>query len=152
MITTALAVVVAAERERVWRALTEPAEIVRWDETRTALVDRDRSYPKTGECVRWRSKLGAVALVLTETPNEIEPPARLALACKSGTRRFEQLYLLAAEPANRAQAARTRVSLKISSRNTLQLIGTDVDRFEIRELLMDRTDCALRALQKFCEN
>ena len=79
MITTALAVVVAAERERVWRALTEPAEIVRWDETRTALGDRDRSYPKTGECVRWRSKLGAVALVLTETPKEIEPPARLAL-------------------------------------------------------------------------
>ena len=152
MITTALAVVVAAERERVWRALTDPAEIVRWDETRTALVDCERLYPQIGERVRWRSKLGTVALVLNETPNEIEPPERLAIACKSGTLRFEQLYLLVAEPADRAQAARTRVSLKLSSRNTLQLIGAEVDRFDIRKLLIERIDCSLRALQKWCEN
>ena len=152
MITTALAVVVAAERARVWRALTDPAEIVRWDETRTALVDRERSYPQIGERVRWRSKLGTVALVLNETPNEIEPPERFALTCKSGTLRFEQLYLLVGEPADRAQAARTPVSLRLSSRNTLQLIGADIDRFEIRKLLIERTDCSLRALQKWCEN
>ena len=61
MITTAMAVVVAAERERMWRALADPAEIVRWDESRTALVDRDSVYPAAGERFRWRSKLGFIA-------------------------------------------------------------------------------------------
>ena len=152
ILETGLVERVGAERERVWRALTDPAEVVGWDEARTALVDRERRYPEVGESVRWRSKLGKVALVLNETPNEIEPPERLALACNAGTLRFEALYLLVDEPADRAQAERTRVSLKLSSRNTLQLIGADIDRFAIRKLLIGRIDCTLRALQKWCEN
>jgi uncharacterized protein YndB with AHSA1/START domain len=152
LITTAMAVVVSAKRERVWRALVDPAEIVRWDESRTALVDRDRSYPAEGERFRWRSKLGSVALVLTETPREIEPLERLASECSAGSLHYEELFLLVAEAGDRAQDARTRVSLKLSTRNRLQLIGAEVDRFEVRKLLIERIDCTLRSLQKWCEN
>jgi uncharacterized protein YndB with AHSA1/START domain len=147
-----MAVVVSAERERVWRALADPAEIVGWDESRTGLVDRELAYPTIGERVRWRSKLGSVALVLNETPREVEPLERLRLTCYVGSLRYEELYLLVAEPGDRAQAGRTRVSLKLSTRNRLQLIGADVDRFEIRKLLIERIDRTLCSLQKWCEN
>jgi len=152
LITTAMAVVVAAERERVWRALSDPREIVRWDETRLALVDRHLDYPKSGERVRWRTKLGGVQLVLSETPSTVEPPEGLTLACRAGSLRYEQHIVLAAERADRAQPARTRVSLKLSAGNRLQLIGADLDRFEIRRLLIERIDVTLRSLQKWCEN
>ena len=146
-----MAAVVAAPRARVWRALTDPAEIVRWDETRTALVDVDAVYPTPDQKVLWRTKLGNVALVLHERAQLVDPPERLALVCNAGSLHFEQLYALVEEPEDAAQAARTRVSLKIAARNRVQLIGADIDRFEVRRLLIARTDASLRALQKWCE-
>jgi len=147
-----MAVTVSAEPARVWRALVDPSEIVRWDEARTALVDRDIAYPVEGQRVRWRSKLGSVALVLNETPNEIVPLEHLQVACAAGSLRYEQLYRLQTEPGDSAQPTRTRASLKLSTRNRLQLIGAEVDRFEVRRMLIEHIDRSLRALQKWCEN
>ena len=152
MITTAMAAVVTAPRERVWRALTSAAEIVRWDEARTALVDAPDAFPIAGAKVRWRSRLGNVALVMNETPQVVEAPERLAVSCSIGSLQFDQLYALVEEPEDAAQPARTRVSLKLAARNQVHLIGADVDRFEVRRMLIERIDATLRALQKWCEN
>lgn len=152
LITTAMAVLISTERERVWRALADSSEVVRWDDSRTALIDRECTYPVIGEQFRWRSKLGGVALVLNETPIEVEPPGRLAVTCSMGSLRYEELFLLAAEADGRAHNERTRVSLKLSTGNRLQLLGTDLDRFELREMLIGRVDRTLRSLQKWCEN
>lgn len=146
-----MATVVSADRDRVWRALVDPEEIVQWDESRTALVDRELAYPAIGERVRWRSRLGTVALVLSETPNEVSQRARLSVTCRAGSLRYDELFLLRDEPADPAQPARTHVSLKLSTGNRLQLIGADVDRFEVRRMLIERIDATLRALQKWCE-
>ena len=50
------------------------------------------------------------------------------------------------------RACLARVSLKLSTGNRLQLLGTDLDRFELREMLIGRVDRTLRSLQKWCEN
>jgi len=153
VITTAMATVVTAPRDRVWRTLTDPAEIVRWDETRRALVAPSRAYPVVASKVRWRSTLGGVGQVLHETPQVVEAPHRIAVSCHIGSLHFDQLFALQDEPEDPAQPARTRVSLKLATRNQVHLIGGgDVDRFEVRRMLIERIDATLRALQKRCEN
>lgn len=147
-----MAITIAAEPERVWRALVDPDEIVHWDPSRTALVDREVPYPTTGTRTRWRSRLGNVALALSETPHEVAPGEWIQSRCAAGSLRYEQSYRLVEEPGDRAQPTRTRVSLKLSAPNRLQLIGADIDRFEVRRLLVERIDEALRALQKRCES
>ena len=47
-----MSTVIDAGRERVWRALTAPEEVVRWDERTIALVDAPDRYPRIGEKVR----------------------------------------------------------------------------------------------------
>jgi len=147
-----MSTVVASTRERVWRALTDPAELVRWDEPRIAGVDLPPSYPEPGQAVRWRYRLGSVPLVLHERPTDVEPCERLAGAFKAGTLHYRQLWALVEEPEDSAQPARTRVSLKQATRNTVPLLGAEVDRFELRRMLIERVDATLRALQKWCEN
>lgn len=147
-----MAVAISSGRERVWRALADPSEIVHWDDTRTALVDFDCTYPAIGERFRWRSKLGGVALVLNENPVEVDPPVRLAVTCRTGSLRYDELFLLSDDPDGHDGNARTRVSLKLSTSNRLQLVGTEFDRFELREMLIGRVDRTLRTLQEWCES
>ena len=143
---------IGASRERVWCALTDPDELVRWDESRIAIVDRPDTYPEPGQHVRWRYKLGGVPSLLHERPTDVDFRERLAADFKVGTHHYQQLYVLVEEPETSAQPARTRVSLKQASENTVQLIGAEVDRFELRRMLIARVDATLRALQKWCEN
>jgi uncharacterized protein YndB with AHSA1/START domain len=49
VITTVMSTVIDAGRERVWRALTAPDEVIRWDERTVALVDAPDGYPRIGE-------------------------------------------------------------------------------------------------------
>jgi len=146
-----MAVVISAEQGRVWRALTDPNEIIRWDESRLAAVDLYDGYPIIGSKVRWRSKLGSVRVVLKEEPRLIEAPARIAASYSAGSLHYDQVYALDEEPEDRAQAARTRVSLKVAADNRVHLVGAEIDRFEVRKLLIERIDVTLRALQKWCE-
>lgn len=142
---------VEASRQRVWRALTDPAEIVLWDDARIALIDTPRTYPTMGETIRWRYRLGSVSLVLKETPQVVLPEERYALACSAGSLRFEETFTLVGEPENSAQPARTRLSLKLTASNRIQLVDSDIDRFEVRQILTTRIDETLRSVQKWCE-
>jgi len=151
VITTAIAGVVEAPRQRVWRALTDPAEIVLWDDARIALIDAPNAYPTVGRTIRWRYRLGSVSLVLKETPQVVLPEKRYALACSAGSLRFEETFTLVEEPENSAQPARTRLSLKLTASNRIQLVGSDIDRFEVRQMLTTRIDETLRSVQKWCE-
>lgn len=149
MITSALTVAISADPQRVWQALTDPGEIVRWDESRTGLIDPSPPYPE-GK-VRWRSKLGKVTVVLNEESIEVSPPRRLALRCRSGSLRYEQLYQLQPVRPSDEQKHCTNTSLKISSDNRVSLVGAELDRFEVRRLMIGRIDSTLRALQIWCE-
>ena len=90
MITTALSTLVGAPRDRVWRALTDPAEIVRWDERAVRLLDPVAQPLAPGRVLRWRYLVGGVPLELREEITDLVPEERLHSAAQLGLFRFEQ--------------------------------------------------------------
>jgi hypothetical protein len=148
VITTAMSTVIGAGRARVWRALTEPAEVVRWDERVVGLVEPAAEYPRVGRRVRWRYKLGAIPVVLSECPLEVVPDSRLRCAVALGLFRFDETFQLAREPGD---VERTRLTLKLVASNSIPVVGGALDRFAVRRLANEFIDAKLRAVQKWCE-
>jgi hypothetical protein len=141
-----MSAVIEAEPGCVWRALTEPDELCAWDENLLAPVDPSAGYPCPESPQRWRYLLGGVQLILRERPLEVAPERRLQSALWLGGMKLEQTYSLAPEG-----EARTRVSIRIAAGNSIPVLGATIDRFEVRQLVTERVDRLLRALQKWCE-
>ena len=144
-----MSTLISAERERVWRALTTPSELIRWDDQIVALIDPIPDYPQLGQQVRWRYRIGSVPVVVHQTVQEVKPGERLQSAISRGVFCFDETYTLADEA---APPDRTRLSLKIAASNSAPLVGGSMDRFEIRRLSAELIDLRLRAVQKWCEN
>ena len=149
MITTAMSTVIGAGRARVWRALTEAAEVVRWDVRVIGLEDPASEYPRVGQSVRWRYQLGTIPVLLHERPIEVIPDLRLRSLVKLGLFRFDETFQLATEPGDRE---RTRLTLKLVASNSVPVVGGVLDRFAVRRLATEFIDAKLRAVQKWCEN
>ncbi len=148
MITTALSTVVGAPRSRVWRALTHPAEIVRWDERAVQLLEPAEAALQPGRVLRWRYRLGGVPLELREEILDLLPEERLHSAAQLGLLRFEQTFTLADDAAD---PARTRLGLRLVAESAVPVVGGLLDRFAVRRQTADFVDARLRALQKWCE-
>jgi len=149
VITVAMSTSIGATRDRVWRALTHPQELIRWDDRIESLVDPVERYPSVGSAVRWRYRLGSVSVVLRERPREVVPLERLASAVAMGLFRFDETFTLAEESGDPRQ---TRLTLKLVARNSLPVVGGLLDRFAVRRLASSFVDTRLRAVQKWCEN
>jgi hypothetical protein len=147
VITTLMTAVVDADPERVWRALTDPGELIRLDERLLELLDPIEGYPCVGQHVRWRYRLGNVPVVLHDHPLEVDPPQRLRSAVELGLFHFDATYGLVSEAGER-----TRVSLRLVASNALPVVGGLLDRFAVRRLAAEHADTRLRSLQKWCEN
>jgi hypothetical protein len=148
LITTALSTGVGAPRSRVWRALTDPAEIVRWDERAEGLLEPASRALAPGRVLRWRYRLGGVPLVFREEILEVVPEEKVRSAVRLGLFRFEQTFSLAVDPAD---AGRTRLGLRLASSNAVPVVGGLLDRFAVRRQAAELADARLRALQKWCE-
>jgi uncharacterized protein YndB with AHSA1/START domain len=148
LITLIMSVVIEADRERVWRALTEPSELVAWDDRVLAPVGDTGRYPFAGQAVRWRYRLGGVPVVLHEQPQEISPLERLTSTLKVGSLRFDQTYSLSTESLD---PPRTRLGMKLVTTSSVPVIGDVVDRFGVRRLAAERIDHNLRAVQAWCQ-
>ena len=144
-----MSTLISAERERVWRALTTPSELIRWDDQIIALIDPIPDYPQLGQQVRWRYRIGSVPVVVHQTVQEVKPGERLQSAISRGVFCFDETYTLADEA---APPDRTRLSLKIVASNSAPLVDGSIDRFAIRRLSAELIDLRLRAVQKWCEN
>jgi hypothetical protein len=154
-----MSVVIDADRERVWRALTEPSELVAWDDRIVSAIDSlatssgavedsgTTRYPFAGEHVRWRVRLGSVQVVMHEQPLEIERPERLSSALKVGSLRLEQTYTLTSESHH---PPRTRLGMKLVTTSSVPVVGDVVDRFSVRKMAAERIDHTLRAVQTYC--
>jgi hypothetical protein len=143
-----MSTVIGAERARVWRALTQAAEVVRWDDRVVALESPASDYPRVGQSVRWRYRLGTLPVVLDEVPLEVVPDSRLRSAMALGLFRFDETFQLARE----GDGERTRLTLKLVASNSVPVVGGLLDRFAVRRLAVDFIDAKLRAVQKWCEN
>src|SRR5690348_2354304 len=93
-----LAVTIAAPASRVWRALCEPGEVVRWDSGVVEALDAPPDYPRAGQHVRWRTGSGRFR-ILHDRPLEVVPEQRLRSRLALGPWRYDETYTIeAAEP------------------------------------------------------
>ena len=144
-----MSTVVGAARERVWRALTAPEELLGWDERRIAPIDGVEGYPRAGRLTRWRYRLGSVPVVLEDHPLEVVPSERLRSQLGFGHLRFDEIWTLGEE--NGSADPRTRLALRLVASNAVPVVGGLLDRFGVRELAAEMADARLRQLQKWCE-
>jgi uncharacterized protein YndB with AHSA1/START domain len=148
VITVAMSTAIGAPRQRVWRAITRPDEVVRWDERIDSALDPMDGYPRVGRDVRWRYRLGRVAVELRDSPREVVPGERLRSAVALGLFRFDETFSLADEAGD---PGRTRLTLKLVASSSVPVVGGLLDRFAVRRLASDLVDSRLRAIQKWCE-
>jgi uncharacterized protein YndB with AHSA1/START domain len=149
VITITMSTRVSADRDRVWRALTVPEEILRWDEQLVALLDSADGYPLAGQQVRWRYRLGTIAVMLRNSLLEVVPKERLRSATAMGLFRFDETFTLGHEIAD---PERTRLQLKLIAANSVPVVGGLLDRFAVRRLGLDLVHRKLRSIQRWCEN
>jgi hypothetical protein len=71
---------------------------------------------------------------------------RLRSAVRLGSFAYEETYTLA----DRDPDA-TRLSLRITSPNTLPVFGGELDRFDVRRLSAESVDATLERIQRWCE-
>jgi hypothetical protein len=148
LITIAMSTVIRGDRARVWRALTDPAEVVGWDETLIAPIVVTPDYPKPGQHVRWRSQLNGLPVILHDRPIEVSVGERLRSNIAHGLFRFDETYSLADDP---VEAGRTRLMLKIVASNEIPVVGGALDRFAVRQYATELASSALRAIRAWCE-
>ena len=148
VITTAMSTVIGAAPARVWRALTQAAEVVRWDERVIALEEPASEYPRVGRSVRWRYRLGSVPVLVREQPLEVVPDSKLRSSVSLGLFRFDETFQLTSEPGD---GERTRLMLKLVASNSVPVVGGALDRFAVRRLATEFVDAKLRSVQKWCE-
>jgi hypothetical protein len=153
LITIAMQTSIAAAPARVWRALTEPNELVEWDASMLAPIDPPADYPSCEATMRWRYLLGGVQLVLCEKPRQVVPLRKLHSSLAMGSLRFEQTYSLARDSASSdaSQPPVTRLGIKLVSANAIPVLGGMVDRFDVRRIAAARANDLLSALQQWCE-
>jgi len=137
--------VIEADPQRVWQALTSPAEIVAWDARVLAPVDESPDYPFSGG-VRWRYQLGAVQVVMHDRPLEVVPGARLKRKIRLGSLRYDQTFSLTPAP---GRPGHTNLAIKLVTPNWIPLVGESIDRFSARELATRHVDDTLRQMQSF---
>lgn len=144
-----MAAVIDTERDRVWRALTDPAEVVAWDPRMLALIDEPSSGLLAHGEVRWRYRLGPVQTVLCERASAVVPPERFCAQRRVGSMRFEQTFCLYEE---NVDAPRTRLSMKVVADNRVPVLGDVVDRFAVRRMATLHVDDTLRSVRTWCES
>ena len=146
VITAALAMVIEVTREAAWRAITDPAQVIRWDESKLALLEGAPDYPQVGQHVRWRYLFRKVPIVLHDRPLEVVPLERLRCSIDLGLFHFEQTYSL------RAGSGRTQVGLRLQTLNSISTLHDQVDRFAVRRIASDFVYGRLHGLQKWCDS
>ena len=143
VITTALSVVIDVPLPQVWRAVSDPAERLRWDPCVDALLRPAGDFPEIGTQAEWRYRLRGLPVVLRDRPLEVRPGQRLRSEVALGLFHFEQTWsLLPAE-----SAERTRLGLHLAAASSVAVVGGTVDRFDVRRLSAQYVDEKLRALR-----
>jgi hypothetical protein len=146
MLTFEETVEIAADRERVWRALTIPSEVVCWDTGVVAPLDAPPDYPRAGQHVRWRYRLGAIPLTLHDRPTRVEPGSVLRSSIRLGPFEFDEIYTLASRGPS---ATRLRAELGLAS--GFPIVGWLLERWVGRPLARSTVRTSLAAIKRHCE-
>ena len=139
--------VIRSPRARVWRALVTPSELIRWDPRRIELEEPAPDYPAPGHLALWRCAIGSLVVPHCEDPLEVVPAERLRSAVRLGAFQFEETYTLSDE-----EPGATRLSLRLAAKNSVPLLGGELDRFDVRRLAAERVGETLAWLARWCES
>ncbi len=142
-----MATVIDADRQRVWRALTTPSELIQWDERILELLEPAPDYPRPGQHIRWRYRLGTVPIVMHDRPLEVSTYEMLRSKLSLGLLSLESTHSLATN----GDASKTRLSLKVLASNSAPVVGGTIDRFDIRRIATEFVDTRLRSLKQWVE-
>lgn len=137
---------IAADRARIWRALTIPSEVVQWDTGVIEPLDVPPDYPRAGQRARWRYRLGFIPLVLVDEPNEVVPGETFRSSIRLGLFRFDETYSIASQAASRSE-----LTAKLSVASAVPLVGALLTRLVGYPLARATVRTSLRSIKRHCE-
>ena len=146
MWTFAESIEIAADPERVWRALSVPAEVVCWDTGVVEPLDAPPDYPRAGQHVRWRYSLGPLPLILHDRPTQVEPASLLRSSIRLGPFDFDEIYTLIGQGSS---AARLTAELTLTS--TVPILGSLLEWMVGRPLARSTVRSSLAGIKRHCE-
>ncbi len=139
-----LSTMIQAGRDRVWRALCDPSEVVQWDSSVMQGLDIPSDYPRPGQQVSWRCRRGIFRL-LHDRPLEVVTSTRLRSALSLGFVHYDETYSL--EGNENQTTLRADVQVYVA----LPLVGSLIDRLRAREDARQSFEASLAALKRHCE-
>jgi uncharacterized protein YndB with AHSA1/START domain len=148
LITLAMATVVAAPRNVVWAALTEPEQVIHWRPGATGLLAAAPREPEPGRLLRLRCLLQELPITFEEKTLEVAREERLRSELRFGLFHGEETFTLAAADPD---GDHTRVSLRIATPSETPLLGGSLDRFGVRRFATELAGNSLAALRDWCE-
>jgi hypothetical protein len=144
--TFAETIEIAADPERVWRALSIPAEVVCWDTGVVEPLDAPPDYPRAGQHVRWRYCLGPLPLILHDRPTQVERASVLRSAIRLGPFDFDEIYTL-----RENGSAATQLTAELSVASTVPILGSLLERIVGQPLARSTVRSSLAAIKRHCE-
>jgi hypothetical protein len=129
---------------RVWRALCDPVEVVRWDSGVEEALDAPPDYPLPGQHVRWRYSDGPFRL-LHDRPQEVAPERKLRSLLSVGLFRFDETYSL------EGVGDGCRLSAEMEVRAPLPPLGWAIERLYLGPRTRRAVEVSLQALKRHCQ-
>ena len=114
---------ISCDRLRVWRALSTPSEVVCWDTGIVEPLDAPPDYPKPGQYVRWRYRLGPILMTLHDCPSEVVPPSTFRSSIHLGPFDFDETYTLTEK-----DPSSTELAAELSLTSDVAVIGGWIER------------------------
>jgi hypothetical protein len=139
-----MAVQIGATPARVWRALTDPGEVVRWESGVRQALNAPPDYPRPGQRVRWRTSSGPFR-ILHDRPVEVLPGRKLRSALSVGPFRYDETYLLEA-----ADGGCTLTAMLVVW-TAVPLAGAVIDRLYLGPDARRAFESALASIKRWCE-
>jgi hypothetical protein len=137
---------IAASRQRVWRALSIPTEVVCWDTGIVEPIDAPPDYPRAGQHVRWRYRLGPLPLLLHDRPTLVEPASVLRSSIRLGPFDFDETYTLR----DKSPSA-TQLTVELEVACTVRVVGSLLERIVGQPLARSTVRRSLAAIKEHCE-
>ena len=137
---------IATGVERVWRALTIPAEVVQWDTGIVEPIDAPPDYPQPGQHVRWRYRLGPIPLILNDRPSEVVQNSTLRSSIDLGPFAFDEIYEL-----DSSDPKLTRLTAKLTLSSPAPIVGSLLERVAGAPLARATVRTSLQAIKRHCE-
>ena len=139
-----MATEVAAPREAVWTAVSDPEQERHW---RPGVSDRlsDRADGNRTRH-RFRLRLHDVPVVLEEARIASVAHEMLRSELRLGLFRFEETFSLV-----RTGPLETRLGVRVTAPNRMPLVGGSLDRFAVRRFATYLAAVTLQAVRDWCE-